>query len=167
MCGNLAKSSPCPQAPIVSISWSHDALHLASGASDGTVIVRFATPQATAAMLCSVKRDKITSCGELVCSQLLYFRRHIHCHSCKYSILLQLKWSSYLQVCSVASGDVLVRFAHTGPTADLEFSPTEPQLASVAPGELALWSPDSHMVFKDAVGVVCCRILEPHSITEW
>ena len=96
-------------------------------------------------------------------------------HSCcssvaKFTIAMQILNSAaaemeqhvptYLQVCSVASGDVLVSFAHAGPTADLAFSPTEPQLASAAPGELALWSPDSHMVFKDAVGVVCCRILE-------
>ena len=54
-------------------------------------------------------------------------------------------------VWSTFSGEPLVSYAHDGGPVALAFSPTGPQLASVSAGELALWSPDSHMVFKDAV----------------
>jgi len=56
-------------------------------------------------------------------------------------------------VWSAADGEILVSYAHDGGVAAVAFSPTGPQLASIAAGELALWSPDSHMVFKDAVSV--------------
>lgn len=53
-----------------------------------------------------------------------------------------------------ATGGVLVSYAHDGPVAAVAFSPAAPQLASVSAGELALWSSDSHTVFKDTVSIL-------------
>lgn len=54
-------------------------------------------------------------------------------------------------VWSADTGNVLVSYAHDGPVAAVAYNPTVPRLASVSNGELALWSPDSHTIFKDAV----------------
>ncbi len=42
-------------------------------------------------------------------------------------------------------------FLHDGVVAGVAFSPAAPQLATACGQELALWSPESHMVFKDQV----------------
>lgn len=48
-------------------------------------------------------------------------------------------------------GAALVSFLHDGAVAGVAFSPTAPQLGTACGRELALWSPESHMVFKDQV----------------
>ncbi len=54
-------------------------------------------------------------------------------------------------VWAAETGEVLLGYAHAGAAAAVAFSPGWPTLASASAGELALWTPASHMVFKDVV----------------